>query len=132
MALILFVSALFLGVALVWWLRLPLYPFEAVALAIVIGLFSWTWLAFLAALMLPYHLAIPLTIGVSAGAGVVLGWNPHRRAPALVAPAGGRTVRLDPLDPRQPGHRGAARATVLDAQPPAGLDGGVDRRVDLG
>ncbi len=48
------------------------------ALTIVIGLFSWTWLAFLAALVLPYHLAIPLTLGVSAA--VVLGWNPHRRA----------------------------------------------------
>ncbi|MGH3695450.1 MAG: hypothetical protein ACRDRX_15920 [Pseudonocardiaceae bacterium] len=80
MALILFVSALLLGAAVVWWLRLPLYPFEAVALTIVIGLFSWTWLAFLTALVLPYHLAIPLTIGVSAGAAVVLGWNPRRRA----------------------------------------------------
>ncbi|PZS28391.1 MAG: hypothetical protein DLM61_14905 [Pseudonocardiales bacterium] len=77
MALILFVSALLLGAAVVGWLKLPLYPFEAVALAVVIGLFGWTWLAFLAALVLPYHLAIPLTLGLSAGACVLL-WNPRR------------------------------------------------------
>ncbi|MGH3549125.1 MAG: hypothetical protein ACRDQU_13645 [Pseudonocardiaceae bacterium] len=77
MALILLVSALLLGAAIVWWLRLPLYPFEAAALVVVIGLFCWTWLAFLAALVLPYKFAIPLTIGLSAGACVVL-WNPRR------------------------------------------------------
>lgn len=77
MALILLVSALLLGAAIVWWLRLPLYPFEAAALVIVIGLFSWTWLAFLAALLLPYKFAIPLTIGLSAGVCVV-SWNPRR------------------------------------------------------
>jgi hypothetical protein len=77
MALILLVSALLLGAAIVWRLRLPLYPFEAVALVIVIGLFGWTWLAFLAALVLPYHFAVPLTIGLSAGACVVV-WNPWR------------------------------------------------------
>jgi hypothetical protein len=49
MALILLVSGLLLGAAIVWWLRLPVYPFEAAALVIVIGLFGWTWLAFLAA-----------------------------------------------------------------------------------
>ncbi len=79
MALILLVSALLLGAATVWWLRLPLYPFEAAALTVVIGLFGWTWLAFLAALVLPYALAIPLTVGVSAVASVAL-WYPHRRA----------------------------------------------------
>jgi hypothetical protein len=77
MALILFVSALLLGAALVGWLQLPLYPFEAAALTIVIGLFGWTWLAFLTALVLPYHFAVPLTIGVSAGACALL-WNPRR------------------------------------------------------
>jgi hypothetical protein len=77
MALILLVSALLLGAAIVWRLRLPLYLFEAAALTVVIGLFGWTWLAFLAALVLPYHFAVPLTIGLSAGACVVL-WNPHR------------------------------------------------------
>jgi hypothetical protein len=77
MALILLVSALLLGAAVVWWLRLPLYPFEAAALTVVIGLFSWTWLAFLMSLVLPYHFAIPLTIGLSAGTCVVL-WNPGR------------------------------------------------------
>ncbi len=79
MALILLVSAVGLGAATVWWLRLPLYPFEAAALAVVIGLFGWTWLAFLAALVLPYNLAVPLTVGVSAVASVAL-WYPHRRA----------------------------------------------------
>ncbi|MGH3823318.1 MAG: hypothetical protein ACRDRA_10880 [Pseudonocardiaceae bacterium] len=92
MALILFLSALLLGAAIVWWLRLPLYPFEAVALAIVIGLFGWTWLAFLAALVLPYSVAIPLTIGISAGVGVVLGWGLRRRARPLWRPLeGGRS-----------------------------------------
>jgi hypothetical protein len=76
-ALILFASALLLGAAVVWWLRLPLYPFEVAALTIVIGLFGWTWLAFLASLVLPYRVAIPLTIGLSAGAWVVL-WQPGR------------------------------------------------------
>jgi hypothetical protein len=79
MALILFVSALLLGAATVWWLRLPLYPFEAAALTVVIGLFGWTWLALLAALVLPYYLAIPLTIVVSAVASLAL-WYPSRRA----------------------------------------------------
>ncbi|MDQ3765017.1 MAG: hypothetical protein M3460_26960 [Actinomycetota bacterium] len=78
MALILLVSALLLGAAIVWWLRLPLYPFEATALAVVIGLFGWTWLAFLAALVLPYKLAVPLTVGVSTLASAAL-WYPHRR-----------------------------------------------------
>ncbi|MGH3786622.1 MAG: hypothetical protein ACRDRG_08735 [Pseudonocardiaceae bacterium] len=79
MALILFVSALLLGAAIVWWLRLQLYPFEAAALAIVLGLFAWTWLAFLAALVLPYYLAVPLTVGISVVASAAL-WYPHRRA----------------------------------------------------
>jgi hypothetical protein len=42
MALILFVSALLLGAAVVGWLKLSLYPFEAAALTVVIGLFGWT------------------------------------------------------------------------------------------
>jgi len=81
-ALILFASALLPGAAIVWWLRLPLYPFEAAALTIVLGLFSWTWLAFLACLVLPYRFAIPLTIGLGAGACVMWGepgrprWRP--------------------------------------------------------
>ncbi len=79
MALILLISALALGAAAVWWLRLPLYPFEAAALAVVIGLFGWTWLAFLAALVLPYSLAILLTVGASAVASVAL-WYPRRRS----------------------------------------------------
>jgi hypothetical protein len=77
MALILLVSALLLGAAIVWWLQLPLYAFEAAALVVVIGLFSWTWLAFLAALVLPYKIAIPLIVGLSAGACVLL-WSPRR------------------------------------------------------
>jgi hypothetical protein len=77
MALIQFLSALLLGAAVSWWLRLPLYPFEAVALTIVIGLFGWTWLAFVTSLVLPYQFAIPLTVGLSAGACVLL-WNSRR------------------------------------------------------
>jgi hypothetical protein len=77
MALILFVSALLFGAAIVWWLRLQLYPFEAAALIVMIGLFGWTWLAFVTSLVLPYHYAIPLTIGLSAGA-CVLAWDPRR------------------------------------------------------
>ncbi|MBV8539348.1 MAG: hypothetical protein JO063_06260 [Pseudonocardiales bacterium] len=45
----------------------------------MVGLFGWTWLAFLAALVLPYRLAVPLTVGVSALAAVAL-WYPCRRA----------------------------------------------------
>jgi hypothetical protein len=90
MALILFVSALLLGAAFVWWLRIPLYPFEAAALTVVIGLFGWTWLAFLAALVLPYQLAIPLAVGVSALISVAL-WYPRRHAwPELRLLDGGR------------------------------------------
>lgn len=77
MALILLVSALLLGAAIVWWLQLPLYPFEAAALVVVVGLFSWTGLAFLAALVLPYKIAIPLIVGLSADACVLL-WSPRR------------------------------------------------------
>lgn len=77
MALILFVSALLLGAAVIWWLRLPLYPFEAAALVVVLGLFAWTWLALLTSLVLPYRYAIPLTLGLSAGA-CVLAWDPRR------------------------------------------------------
>lgn len=81
MALILLVSALVLGAATVWWLRLPLYPFEAAALAVVIGLFGWTWLALLAALVLPYDLAVALTIGVSALTSVALWYQRRQRYP---------------------------------------------------
>jgi hypothetical protein len=80
MALILLLSALLLGAAIVWWIRLPLYPFEAVALAVVLGLFGWTWLAFLTSLVLPYSFAIPLTAGLSAGVSVVLCWDLRWRA----------------------------------------------------
>jgi hypothetical protein len=77
MAVILLVSALLLGAVIVWRLRVPFYPFEAAALVIVIGLFGWTWLAFLTALVLPYRFAVPLTIGLSAGACFLL-WNQRR------------------------------------------------------
>ncbi|MGH3872596.1 MAG: hypothetical protein ACRDSR_13995 [Pseudonocardiaceae bacterium] len=91
MALILLGSALLLGAATVWWLRLPLYLFEAAALAVVIGLFGWTWLAFLAALVAPYALAVPLTVGASVVTGIAL-WYPHRRIrPAWRPLEGGRS-----------------------------------------
>jgi hypothetical protein len=87
MALILLVSALLLGVVVVGWLKLPLYPFEATALTVVIGLVGWTWLAFLTALVLPYRFAVPLTIGLAASACVLL-WN--RRRPQWRPLEGGR------------------------------------------
>jgi hypothetical protein len=79
---VLLASALVLGAATLWWIRLPLYPFEAVALTVVIGLFVWTWLAFLTSLVLPYNVAVPVTVGVSAGASisVALWWYPRRGA----------------------------------------------------
>lgn len=77
MALILLVSALLLGATIVSWLRLPLYPFEAAALAVVLGLFTWTWVAFLGALVLPYGVAILIAIGVSVAAGISL-WATRR------------------------------------------------------
>ncbi|HEY3895885.1 MAG TPA: hypothetical protein VGL88_11015 [Pseudonocardiaceae bacterium] len=91
MALILLASALLLGAAIVWWLRLPLYPFEAAALTVVLGLFTWTWLAFLAALVLPYHWAVPLATGVSAGASVALGRTRRQGRPLWRPLEGGRS-----------------------------------------
>ncbi len=91
MALILLGSALLLGAATVCWLRLPLYPFEAAALAVVIGLFGWTWLAFLAALVLPYSLAVPLAVGVSLVAGAALWYRLRRTRPEWRPLEGGRS-----------------------------------------
>lgn len=73
MALIHLVSALLLGAAVVRSLRLPTFRFEFVALAVVLGLFGWVWIAFLAALLLPYAIAVPLTVVVAlVVAGVLL------------------------------------------------------------
>lgn len=66
MALIFLVSALALGATLVRRIPFPLYRFEAVAMAVVLGLLGWTWIAFLAVLVLPYDVALPLTVTISA------------------------------------------------------------------
>ncbi|MFT4034555.1 MAG: hypothetical protein QM679_03155, partial [Patulibacter sp.] len=65
-------SALMLGAGLVRRVPLALYRFEAIAFGIVLGLFSWTWLAFLAALVMPYDVALPLVVTVAALASVAL------------------------------------------------------------
>ena len=77
MALILLASAVLLGAAAVRWLRLPCYPFETAALAVVLGLFSWTWLAFLLALLFPYRVAVPATVLAAALLSLAL-WLPTR------------------------------------------------------
>jgi hypothetical protein len=74
MALVLLISALLLGASLVRWLRLPLYAFEAAAMTIVLGLFSWTWLALIFALTLPYAWSVPLTLLTSATITAALWW----------------------------------------------------------
>jgi hypothetical protein len=78
-ALTLLGGALLLGAAAVGCLRVALYPFEAVALTIVIGLFAWSWLALLAALVLPYVYAVPLSVGLGSAAALAV-WLRHRRA----------------------------------------------------
>ena len=90
MALILLASALVLGATVVRWLRLPVYPFEAVALIVVVGLFGWTWLAFLAALVAPLAVAVPLTVGVAALASGALWWPRRHHGPEFRALPGGR------------------------------------------
>lgn len=87
MAIIYLLSALALGAALVRRIPFPLYRFEAVAMAVVLGLFSWTWLAFLAVLVLSYDVALPLVVTVSAAATVAL-WSGSR--PTWRALEGGR------------------------------------------
>ncbi|MDO9353823.1 MAG: hypothetical protein Q7T55_09010 [Solirubrobacteraceae bacterium] len=82
MALFSLLSALLLGTALVRRIPFPLYRFETVAMAVVLGLFSWTWLAFLAALVMPYDVALPIVITACLAATVALwrdfrpGWRP--------------------------------------------------------
>lgn len=91
MALILLVTALLLGAAVVHRLALPLYPFEAAALAVVLGLLGWTWLGFLGALVLPYAVTVPLAVVAALVVACAL-WFPRRRAPVAWRPLeGGRT-----------------------------------------
>lgn len=105
MALILLVSALALGAALTHWIRIPLYPFEAVALTVVLGLFCWTWLAFLLALVLPYSGALPLAVLAGLGAGVALRYSLRARPPRWRPLEGGRRAWI--------GWGAATAATVL-------------------
>ena len=82
MALIYLLSALVLGAALVRRVPFPLYRFEAVAAAVVVGLLGWTWCAFALLLVLPYDVALPLVVLAALGATVALwgrssaGWRP--------------------------------------------------------
>jgi hypothetical protein len=73
-------GALLLGVAWVGSLRVALYPFEAVALTVVIGLFGWSWLVLLSALVLPYAFAVPLSVGLGTAAGLAV-WLRRLRSP---------------------------------------------------
>ena len=92
MALILFVSALLLGAAVVRRLGFALYLFEAVALAVVLGLFGSVWLVFLAALVLPYSVAVPLAVVVSVGASAALLLPVRATRPPLRALGRGRAL----------------------------------------
>ncbi len=78
-ALLWLVSALVLGAGLVRWLRLRAYPFEVVALSVVLGLFLWSWLALLLSLMLPYSFSLPLASGIGLLAGAGLWQLSHRQ-----------------------------------------------------
>ena len=88
MALIFLLSALALGATLVRRIPFLLYRFEAVAMAVVLGLLGWTWIAFLAVLVLPYDVALPLTVTISAVLILVL-WR-GGRTPAWAPLEGGR------------------------------------------
>ncbi|MEN0012937.1 MAG: hypothetical protein AAGC46_06215 [Solirubrobacteraceae bacterium] len=81
MALIFLLSALLLGTALVRRIPFPLYRFEAVALAVGLGLFGWTWLTFVLELLFPYDLALSIvvTLCVAAFVGLWRGGKPEWR-----------------------------------------------------
>ncbi|MBA3743254.1 hypothetical protein [Sporichthya sp.] len=72
--LLLLASALALGTAAVRHLPLRFYAFEYVAMSVVVGLFGWTWLAFLAALVLPLVPAIVLTTVLASAGAAALAW----------------------------------------------------------
>lgn len=78
MALLYLVSALLLGTTLVRRLPLALYRFESVAMAVVLGLLGWTWLAFLGSMVLRYDVALPLATFVSTLITLIL-WPGGRR-----------------------------------------------------
>lgn len=90
MALIYLLSGLLLGVAVTRRIRFTLYPFEAAAIAVTLGLVLWVWLAFLASLVMPYDLGLPIVVTACAAASIAL-WP------------GGRTPQWRPLE----GGRGA-------------------------
>jgi hypothetical protein len=84
---ILALSALTLGAALTRRVRFPLYPFEAAALAVVLGMFCWSWLALVAALLAPYDVALPLVVTFAFGVTVAAWQGP---GPAWRPLEGGR------------------------------------------
>ena len=72
--LLLLASALALGAAAVRHLPLRFYAFEYVAMSVVVGLVSWTWLAFLVCLVLPLVPAMVVTSVLGAGGAGALAW----------------------------------------------------------
>lgn len=72
--LLLLASALALGAAAVRHLPLRFYAFEYVAMSVMVGLVAWTWLAFLAALVLPVVAAIVVTSMVASAGAAALAW----------------------------------------------------------
>jgi hypothetical protein len=78
--LLILASALGLGAAAVRHLPLRFYAFEYVAMSVVVGLAGWTWLAFLAALVLPLVPAIVVTTVLSSAAALALAWPLRGRA----------------------------------------------------
>lgn len=81
LAVVLLASALLFGLAAVRLIPVPLYPIEHAALAVVIGLFGWTWIAFLACLALPYRWAVPLAVLIAAALSVLAWWRTRSAPP---------------------------------------------------
>jgi hypothetical protein len=66
MSLLYLLSALLLGTAISRSLGIKYFKFEMPAMAVSLGLITWTWLSFVTALVLPYAFSLPATVGISA------------------------------------------------------------------
>lgn len=77
-------SAFALGAAAVRHLPLRFYAFEYAAMSVVVGIVAWTWLAFLACLVLPVVPAIALTTVLASVGAAALAW-PLRRQSSSIA-----------------------------------------------
>lgn len=91
MALIYLLSAALLGAAVVRRIPFPVYAFEGVAMAVVIGFFGWTWLTFVVELVLPYDLALAIVVMVCVIASFTL-WRGGNGGPRLRPLEGGRNA----------------------------------------